>query len=552
MNRYKITKLIGDGTYGCVLRAGNKTTGEIVAIKKMKKKFYSWEECMALREVKSLRKLVHPTIVKLKEVIRENDELHLVFEYMEANLYQLMKDRTTNFPEKSVRNIVYQMLQSLCYVHKHGYFHRDMKPENLLVTAGKIVKLADFGLAREIRSRPPFTDYVSTRWYRAPEVLLRSVTYNSPIDIWAVGGIMAELYLLRPLFPGNSETDELYKICSVLGTPTQSQWAEGQTLSSKIGFRFPQFVPTPLDVLLPNVSADGLEVMKECMQWDPNERVTAFNSLQMPYFQCHLGELTVYKEQGEKNPPPDLRRTTENFKPQQSTPTQHAPPGFKSPFPTHTSMNTTHTPSIPSMPAAVQSSSIPSMISSGAGPLSGGFVIPQKRVPKENIHPVAGVMQMTGMNSGRTSAQDHYNALNSTQKGAFGALSELPKLGTGTAPRKNSGNRTGTGSGGKSAGTRYLKMARYQPGMQQTPIANPMSMATNVTNLHNQGGAVKPYGAGLGGVGGLPALNNPGLLSGAGFGNHKQDFLPPVAGAQANVGSGRANTFGVAAKSMFS
>lgn len=224
MNRYKVTKLIGDGTYGCVLRAGNKTTGETVAIKKMKKKFYSWEECMALREVKSLRKLVHPTIVKLKEVIRENDELHLVFEYMEANLYQLMKDRTTNFPEKSVRNIVYQMLQSLCYVHKHGYFHRDMKPENLLVTNGTIVKLADFGLAREIRSRPPFTDYVSTRWYRAPEVLLRSVTYNSPIDIWAVGGIMAELYLLRPLFPGNSETDELYKICSVLGTPTQSQY----------------------------------------------------------------------------------------------------------------------------------------------------------------------------------------------------------------------------------------------------------------------------------------------------------------------------------------
>ena len=91
-------------------------------------------------------------------------------------------------------------------MHKHGFFHRDMKPENLLVK-GDLVKIADFGLAREIRSRPPFTDYVSTRWYRAPENLLRSVSYNSPVDIFASAAIMAELYLLNPLFPGSNETD---------------------------------------------------------------------------------------------------------------------------------------------------------------------------------------------------------------------------------------------------------------------------------------------------------------------------------------------------------
>ena len=94
----------------------------------------------------------------------------------------------------------------LAYMHKHGFFHRDLKPENLLVK-GDSVKIADFGLAREIRSRPPFTDYVSTRWYRAPEILLRSTNYNSPVDMFACGAIMAELYLLRPLFPGNNETD---------------------------------------------------------------------------------------------------------------------------------------------------------------------------------------------------------------------------------------------------------------------------------------------------------------------------------------------------------
>jgi len=245
MDRYKVTKVLGGGTYGSVLRAQNKSSGEWVAIKKMKQKYYSWDECVKLREITSLRKLIHPNIVKLKEVIRENDELHLVFEFMEANLYEYMKGRARHFPETKVRNIMFQTLQAMHHVHKHGYFHRDMKPENLLVS-GDTVKLADFGLAREIRARPPFTDYVSTRWYRAPEALLRSPTYNSPLDLWACGGIMAELYNLRPLFPGASESDQLYKICSVLGTPTQAQWPEGLKLAAKIGFRFPQFVPTSL------------------------------------------------------------------------------------------------------------------------------------------------------------------------------------------------------------------------------------------------------------------------------------------------------------------
>ena len=137
----------------------------------------------------------------MKEVIRVNDDLYFVFEYMDQNVYQLIKDRTTPLPDEQVKSVIYQTLKGLEYMHKHGFFHRDMKPENLLVN-GDDVKIADFGLAREIRSRPPFTDYVATRWYRGPEILLRSTTYNSPIDIFALGAIMAELYMLRPLFPG--------------------------------------------------------------------------------------------------------------------------------------------------------------------------------------------------------------------------------------------------------------------------------------------------------------------------------------------------------------
>lgn len=109
-------------------------------------------------------------------------------------------------PEEKIKSIMWQTLSGLAYMHKQGFFHRDMKPENLLMQ-GDVVKIADMGLAREIRSRPPYTDYVSTRWYRAPEILLRSTTYNSPVDIFACGAIMAELFLLRPLFPGNNETD---------------------------------------------------------------------------------------------------------------------------------------------------------------------------------------------------------------------------------------------------------------------------------------------------------------------------------------------------------
>ena len=180
----------------------------------MKRKYHSWAEVMDLREVKSLKKvnktkqinvymfryyctivqLNHPNVVKLKEVIRENNRLYFVFEYVKGDLLGLMRDTNDFFPESSVRTIVLQIFQALAYMHRNGFFHRDLKPENILCSSPDMVKIADFGLAREIRSSPPYTDYVSTRWYRAPEVLLRSTNYSSPIDVWAVGCIMAELY----------------------------------------------------------------------------------------------------------------------------------------------------------------------------------------------------------------------------------------------------------------------------------------------------------------------------------------------------------------------
>ncbi|KAI3845678.1 hypothetical protein MKX03_006658 [Papaver bracteatum] len=196
LDLYKIIKEVGDGTFGSVYRALNKHTGEV-----MKRKYYSWEECINLQEAKSLRKMNHPNILKLKEVIRENDILYFVFEYMECNLYQLIKDKVKLFPEAEVRNWCFQVFQALAYMHQHGYFHRDLMPENLLVTKD-LIKVADFGLAREVCR-------LTQNMYRSPEVLLQSPSYNSAVDMWVMGGIMDELLSLRYPFPGSSEADEM-------------------------------------------------------------------------------------------------------------------------------------------------------------------------------------------------------------------------------------------------------------------------------------------------------------------------------------------------------
>ncbi|XP_074290721.1 cyclin-dependent kinase F-4-like [Silene latifolia] len=284
MERYKLIKEVGDGTFGCVWRAINKQTGEVVAIKKMKKKYYSWEECINLREVKSLKKMNHPNIVKLKEVIREHDILYFVFEYMECNLYQLMKSRGRPFSEAEVRNCCFEVFQGLAYMHQRGYFHRDLKPENLLVSKD-VIKIADFGLAREITSAPPYTEYVSTRWYRAPEVLLQSPTYTSAVDMWAMGAIMAEMFTLRPLFPGLNEADEIYKICSVIGTPTESTWPHGCQLARAMNFQLPQLPGAHLSTFMPSASEDAINLITTLCSWDPFRRPTSAEVFQHPFFQ---------------------------------------------------------------------------------------------------------------------------------------------------------------------------------------------------------------------------------------------------------------------------
>lgn len=227
---------------------------------------------------------MHQNIIPLYDafLLPTSKELYFVFECMEGNLYQLTKSRKGRpLAGGLVASILHQILLGLHHVHSHGFFHRDMKPENLLITTTGlasypptshimfpvlpttpftlekdvvcIVKLADFGLARETASKPPYTEYVSTRWYRAPEVLLRSRDYTNPVDLWALGTILAEMVTLKPLFPGQSEIDQVLRICHVLGDPVTDYgrdsrgrlrgggtWQNGIKLAERVGFQWPK------------------------------------------------------------------------------------------------------------------------------------------------------------------------------------------------------------------------------------------------------------------------------------------------------------------------
>ena len=296
MEKYEVIKRLGGGSFADVYLGKELATSDMVAIKVLKKKYRKLEQCYELREVQSLQKLCkeslssqkgYDNIIKLKEIIfeKKNGKLSLVFEYMETDLYELMKKRSpSRLSEDEIKDITYQILLGLFHMHKYGFFHRDMKPENLLLT-GKKVKIADFGLAREIRSIPPFTEYVSTRYYRAPECILRSQNYNSPVDIWAVGCIMAEMYMHpMPLFYGASEKEVFIKICTTLGSPNKSNWHEGVNQASKIGMKYPQSSGTDLANIVIGASPEAIDLMKQMLKWAPNARATAASLLNHPFF----------------------------------------------------------------------------------------------------------------------------------------------------------------------------------------------------------------------------------------------------------------------------
>lgn len=242
IERFRVLKTLGKGSFGVVYQVADEETKQIFALKTFKRKFTSWEAAMRNAEVKAMIGLKHPNIVTCTEVLRHEDTLYMLFELLDMDLYRMMQMRKLNddpFSHEEIRHIVQQIASALDYIHCHGFFHRDVKPENVLIQKKTTVKLGDFGLVKEIRHPTPFTEYVSTRWYRAPENVLGSRSYNYPVDIFALGCIMAELYTFKPLFPGSSEMDQFQKISMILGKPDNNEWPDAKRLADRKLFVMP-------------------------------------------------------------------------------------------------------------------------------------------------------------------------------------------------------------------------------------------------------------------------------------------------------------------------
>ena len=286
MQNYRILSKKGEGTFSEVMRAVNLKSQKQYAIKCMKRRLSSIDEVNRLFEIQALRKLAgHPHIVQLYEVLFEDRRLAIVFELMDMNLYEAIKDRKQYLPESRVRKWMYQLFVALEYMHSNFLFHRDVKPENLLVV-GEVLKLADLGSCCPSNSNQPFTEYISTRWYRAPECLLTSGYYSSKMDIWAIGCVFYELMTLNPLFPGKNELDQIERIHSILGTPNESIISQFRTLSSE-HLQDISFAPCKGSGIVKNLlhcSADIVAFIQDLLVYDPNQRMTAKIGLDSDFF----------------------------------------------------------------------------------------------------------------------------------------------------------------------------------------------------------------------------------------------------------------------------
>ncbi|CAF1045439.1 unnamed protein product [Adineta ricciae] len=286
MERYRILGKKGEGTFSEVLKCQYIRDGTYWAAKKMKQTYKSIDEIQQIREIRVLRQLNgHPNIIFLREIIfdKRNGTLCLIFELMAMNLYEYIRGRQRLLANEVVCKFMYQLLKALEFLHRHNYFHRDVKPENILIKDDTL-KLADFGSCRQTHSKQPFTEYISTRWYRAPESLLTNGYYRDLTDIWSAGCVMYEIATLRPLFPGTNELDQISKIHDVLGTPSASTLEKFQHRNTAVDFNFPPRRGTGIARRLTHCSSDAIDLINQLCVYDPDYRFTAAQALQHPYF----------------------------------------------------------------------------------------------------------------------------------------------------------------------------------------------------------------------------------------------------------------------------
>ncbi|XP_023392895.1 MAPK/MAK/MRK overlapping kinase isoform X6 [Pteropus vampyrus] len=262
---YKAIGKIGEGTFSEVMKMQSLRDGNYYACKQMKQHFESVEQVNSLREIQALRRLnPHPNILTLHEVVfdRKSGSLALICELMDMNIYELIRGRRHPLSEKKIMCYMYQLCRSLDHMHRNGIFHRDVKPENILIKQD-VLKLGDFGSCRSVYSTQPYTEYISTRWYRAPECLLTDGFYSYKMDLWSAGCVFFEIASLQPLFPGANELDQIAKIHEVIGTPAEKTLIKFKQAPGKQAPGSHRKAFFPENPVAPELLSDKWQIAKE-------------------------------------------------------------------------------------------------------------------------------------------------------------------------------------------------------------------------------------------------------------------------------------------------
>ncbi|KAJ7375073.1 Mitogen-activated protein kinase 1 [Desmophyllum pertusum] len=291
--RYTNLSYIGEGAYGMVCSALDNATGQRVAIKKISP-FEHQTYCQrTLREIKILRRFKHENIIGIMDIIRapnieDMKDVYIVQSLMETDLYKLLK--TQKLSNDHICYFLYQILRGLKYIHSANVLHRDLKPSNLLLNTTCDLKICDFGLARVAdpdHDHTGFlTEYVATRWYRAPEIMLNSKGYSKAIDIWSVGCILAEMLSNRPLFPGKHYLDQLNHILGILGSPTQEDLSCIMNDKARSYIQSLSYKPkVPWQRIFANADAKALDLLDKMLTFNPDRRITIEESLAHPYLE---------------------------------------------------------------------------------------------------------------------------------------------------------------------------------------------------------------------------------------------------------------------------
>jgi len=292
--KYEILQKLGKGAYGIVWKVREKETSEIYALKKIFDAFHNATDAQrTFREIIFLQELAdHDNIITLLDVMKaDNDrDIYLVFEFMESDLHAVIRANILEDIHK--RFIIYQLLKAFKYMHSANVIHRDMKPSNLLLNSECLLKVADFGLARlmdapkEDGTRTQvLTDYVATRWYRAPEILLGSNNYTKAVDMWSIGCILGELVGGKPMFPGSSTMNQIDRILAILGRPTKDDL---EAIQSEFAGQMLDNIPehsthNGVDDMYSNADPEAMDMLKKLLSFNPDKRLTVEQALEHPY-----------------------------------------------------------------------------------------------------------------------------------------------------------------------------------------------------------------------------------------------------------------------------